>query len=120
LQEKEKMFVKLQMSSAAVIFLVGNFSKVRPEKYDFFPYKVVVSFIFWPFLTKILENFGKMCFTSVHSTILPILEETFANAYMNYFWEKSPDMKDNQGKFQPNSSNFENGKISKLPFFNDK
>jgi len=35
-------------------------------------------------------------------------------------WEKSPSMKDNQGKFQPNSSNFENGKNSKLPFFNDK
>jgi len=35
-------------------------------------------------------------------------------------WGKSPGMKDNQGKFQPNSSNFENGKDSKLPFFNDK
>jgi hypothetical protein len=56
-----------------------------------------------------------MCFTSVHSTILPILEETFANSYMNFFGEKNPDMKDNQGKFQPNSSNFENGsKLLKL------
>jgi hypothetical protein len=39
---------------------------------------------------------------------------------MKSFWEKSPDMKDNEGKFQPNSSNFRNGKNSKLPFFNDK
>jgi hypothetical protein len=31
--------------------------------------------------------------------------------------KKNPDMKDNQGKFQPNSSNFENEKMSKLPFF---
>jgi len=61
-----------------------------------------------------------MCFTSVHSTILPILEETLANSYMKKNWGKSPGMKDNQGKFQPNSSNFENGKDSKLPFFNDK
>jgi hypothetical protein len=51
-----------------------------------------------------------MRFTSVHSTILPILEETFANSYVKKNWEKSHDMKDNQGKFQPNSSNFENGK----------
>jgi len=36
-------------------------------------------------------------------------------------WGKNnPDMKDNQGKFQPNSSNFKNEKMSKLPFFNDK
>jgi hypothetical protein len=33
------------------------FSKVRPEKYDFFPSKVAVSFIFWPFLTQILRKF---------------------------------------------------------------
>jgi hypothetical protein len=57
-----------------------------------------------------------MCFSSVHSTILPILEETFANSYMKQNWEKNPDMKDIQGKFQPNFPNFENGKISKIPF----
>jgi hypothetical protein len=61
-----------------------------------------------------------MCFSSVHSTILPILGETFANSYMKKNWEKSPDMKDIQGKFQPNFPNFENGKNSKIPFFNDK
>jgi hypothetical protein len=55
-----------------------------------------------------------MRFTSVHSTILPILEETFANSYMKKIWEKSPDMKGNEGKFQPNSSNVKNGKNSKL------
>jgi hypothetical protein len=32
-------------------------------------------------------------------------------------WEKSPDMKDIQGKFQPN---FENGKNSKFSIFTDK
>jgi hypothetical protein len=57
-----------------------------------------------------------MCFSSVHSTILPILEETFANSYMKQNWEKSPDMKDIQGKFQPNFPNFENGKILKSLF----
>jgi hypothetical protein len=35
-------------------------------------------------------------------------------------WEKSPDMKDIQGKFQPNFPNFENGKNSKFSVFNDK
>jgi hypothetical protein len=39
---------------------------------------------------------------------------------MKKIGEKSLDRKDIQGKFQPNSSNFENGKNSKLPFFNDK
>jgi len=61
-----------------------------------------------------------MRFSSEHSTILPILVETFAISYMKKVSEKSPDMKDNEGKFQPNSSNFRNGKNSKLPFFNDK
>jgi hypothetical protein len=49
------------------------FSKVPPEKYGFLPYKVVVSFIIW-----------------LHSTILPILGETFANSYMKLvgpFWD---------------------------------
>jgi hypothetical protein len=32
-------------------------------------------------------------------------------------WEKSPDMKDIQGKFQPNFPNGKNGKNSKFPFF---
>jgi len=49
-----------------------------------------------------------MCFSNVHSIILPILGETFANSYMKKNWEKSPDMKDIQGKFQPNSPNFKN------------
>jgi hypothetical protein len=35
-------------------------------------------------------------------------------------WEKSPDMKDIQGKFQPNFPNFENGKKIIFSFFNDK
>jgi len=43
--------------SCSELFNWQNFSKVRPEKYDFFPYNVVVSFIFWPFLTKILRKF---------------------------------------------------------------
>jgi hypothetical protein len=58
-----------------------------------------------------------MCFFSVHLTIFSILGETFANLYMKKYWEKSPDMKDIQGEFQPN---FENGKNYKFPFFNDK
>jgi hypothetical protein len=33
------------------------FSKVPPEKYGFLPYKVVVSFILWPFLIKIFRKF---------------------------------------------------------------
>jgi hypothetical protein len=33
------------------------FSKVPPEKYGFLPYKVVVSFIIWPFFIKIFRNF---------------------------------------------------------------
>jgi len=40
-----------------------------------------------------------MRFSSVHSTILPILEETFAISYMKKISEKGPDMKDNEGKF---------------------
>jgi hypothetical protein len=39
---------------------------------------------------------------------------------MKKIGEKNPDMKDIQGKFQQISSNFENEKIAKLPFFNDK
>jgi len=35
------------------------FSKVPPEKYDFFPYEVVVSFLLSPFLTKKLRNFSQ-------------------------------------------------------------
>ncbi len=61
-----------------------------------------------------------MFFSSVHSTIFPILGETCANSYMKKNWEKSPDMKDIQGKFQPNFPNFENGKNSKFSVFNDK
>jgi len=33
------------------------FSKVPPEKYDFFPYEVVVFFLLSPFLTRKLRNF---------------------------------------------------------------
>jgi hypothetical protein len=33
------------------------FSKVPPEKYGFLPYKVVVSFIIWPFFIKIFRKF---------------------------------------------------------------
>ncbi len=33
------------------------FSKVPPEKYGFLPYKVVVSFILWPFFIKIFRKF---------------------------------------------------------------
>jgi len=39
---------------------------------------------------------------------------------MKKIWEKSPDMKDIQGNFQPNFPNFENGKNSKFSVFNDK
>jgi hypothetical protein len=38
------------------------FNKVQLEKYDFFPYKVVVSFILWPFLTKKLRKFWENVF----------------------------------------------------------
>ncbi len=44
----------------------------------------------------------------------------FGMNFLQVGWGKNPDMKDNQGKFQPNSSNFKNEKMSKLPFFNDK
>jgi hypothetical protein len=58
LQEKEKLFVKMQISSVAVIFFYWQiFSKVPPEKYGFLPYKVVVSFIIWPFFIKIFRKF---------------------------------------------------------------
>jgi hypothetical protein len=60
LQEKEKLFVKMQISSVAVaviFFCWQIFSKVPPEKYGFLPYKVVVSFIIWPFFIKILRKF---------------------------------------------------------------
>jgi hypothetical protein len=51
LQEKEKLFVKMQISSvvAVIYFYWQIFSKVPPEKYGFLPYKVVVPFIIWPF-----------------------------------------------------------------------
>jgi len=43
--------------SCSDFFYWQIFSKVQLEKYDLFPYKVVVSFIFWPFFTTILRKF---------------------------------------------------------------
>jgi hypothetical protein len=43
--------------SCSDFFYWQNFSKVRPEKYDIFSYKVVVCFFLWPFLTKKLRKF---------------------------------------------------------------
>jgi hypothetical protein len=43
----------MQISLVPMIFFYWQiFSKVRPEKYEFFHYKVVVSFLLSPFLTK--------------------------------------------------------------------
>jgi len=38
--------------SCSDFFYWQIFGKVQPEKSDFFPYKVGVSFFLWPFLTK--------------------------------------------------------------------
>jgi hypothetical protein len=52
--------------SCSDFFYWQIFSKPRPEKYDFFPYEVVVLSFSGHFLPKYYENFGKMCFSSVH------------------------------------------------------
>jgi hypothetical protein len=48
---------KSNQFSCSDFFYWVIFSKVPPEKYGFLPYKVVVSFILWQFLTKILRKF---------------------------------------------------------------
>jgi hypothetical protein len=43
--------------SCSDFFYWQIFNKVPPEKYGFLAYKVVVSFILWPFLIKIFRKF---------------------------------------------------------------
>jgi hypothetical protein len=43
--------------SCSVFFYWQIFNKVPPEKYGFLPYKVVVSFIIWPFFIIIFRKF---------------------------------------------------------------
>jgi hypothetical protein len=45
--------------SCGDLFYWQIFSKVPPEKYGFLPYKVVVSFILWPFVIKIFRKFSE-------------------------------------------------------------
>jgi hypothetical protein len=43
--------------SCSDFFYWQIFNKVSPEKYGFLPYKIVVSFIIWPFFIKIFKLF---------------------------------------------------------------
>jgi hypothetical protein len=106
--------------SCSDFFYWQIFSKVSPEKYDFFPYKVVVSFLLSPFLSKKLRKFWQnVLFKCTFNYFFH-----FGRNVCQFLYEKklgkSPDMKDIHGKFQPNFPNFENGKSSTLPFLNDK